>query len=96
MNAAIRALKREALAWGVSVTGFFQGYAGVFQWKVIDLTARAVGGIRRHGGTWGDAFGSTRPKWRSAIRKKCPVTIRPVSARFVHGRLHFLQLEGAD
>jgi 6-phosphofructokinase 1 len=51
MNAAIRAVTREALARGVSVTGFLQGYAGVLQWKTIELTARAVGNMIHHGGT---------------------------------------------
>jgi 6-phosphofructokinase 1 len=51
MNAAIRAVTREALARGISVTGFSQGYAGVLEWKAIELTARAVGGIIQHGGT---------------------------------------------
>jgi 6-phosphofructokinase 1 len=51
MSAAIRAVTREALARGISVTGFSQGYAGVLEWKTIELTARAVGGIIQHGGT---------------------------------------------
>jgi 6-phosphofructokinase 1 len=51
MNAAVRAVTREALARGISVTGFAQGYAGVLKWKTIELTARAVGGIIHHGGT---------------------------------------------
>ena len=51
MNAAIRAVTREALARGISVTGFSQGYAGVLEWKTIELTARTVGGIIQHGGT---------------------------------------------
>ena len=51
MNAAIRAVTREALARGISVTGFSQGYAGVLEGKRIELTARAVGGIIQHGGT---------------------------------------------
>jgi 6-phosphofructokinase 1 len=51
MNAAIRAVTREALARGISVTGFSQGYAGVLEWKTIELTARAVGGIIQNGGT---------------------------------------------
>ena len=51
MNAAIRAVTRAALARGVSVTGFLQGYAGVLESKPIELTARAVGGVIQHGGT---------------------------------------------
>jgi 6-phosphofructokinase 1 len=50
MNAAIRAVTGEALSRGISVTGFFQGYSGVLDWKTIELTARAVGGIIHHGG----------------------------------------------
>jgi hypothetical protein len=51
MNAAIRAVTREALARGICVTGFLQGYAGVLESKTIELTARAVGGVIQHGGT---------------------------------------------
>jgi len=51
MNAAIRAVTREALSRGVTVTGFSQGYAGVLKRKTIELSARAVGGILHHGGT---------------------------------------------
>jgi hypothetical protein len=40
---AIRAVTREALARGISVAGFSQGYAGVLEGKTIELTARAVG-----------------------------------------------------
>jgi len=38
MNAAIRAVTREALAQDVSVTGFSQGYAGVLEWKTIEFS----------------------------------------------------------
>ena len=51
MNAAIRAVTREALARGICVTGFLQGYAGVLESKTIELTARVVGGVIQHGGT---------------------------------------------
>jgi 6-phosphofructokinase 1 len=51
MNAAIRAVTREALSRGVTVTGFSQGYTGVLKRKTIELSARAVGGIMHHGGT---------------------------------------------
>jgi 6-phosphofructokinase 1 len=51
MNAAIRAVTREALARGVRVTGIVHGYAGVLDWKAVELTARAVGGIIHNGGT---------------------------------------------
>ena len=51
MNAAVRAVTREALTRGVRVTGFSLGYRGVLEWKTVELTARAVGGIINHGGT---------------------------------------------
>jgi 6-phosphofructokinase 1 len=51
MNAAVRAVTREALTRGVRVTGFSLGYTGVLEWKTVELTARAVGGIIHHGGT---------------------------------------------
>jgi 6-phosphofructokinase 1 len=51
MNAAIRAVTREPLSRSIRVTGFSQAYVGVLNWKTIELTARAVGGIIHHGGT---------------------------------------------
>mgnify|MGYP002531289777 FL=1 len=40
MNAAIRAVVREALAKGLSVKGIKRGYAGLLQEEIVDMDAR--------------------------------------------------------
>lgn len=57
MNAAIRAVTRSALAHGVKVSGICHGYVGLLEKEVIELDARAVGGIIQRGGTF---LGSAR------------------------------------
>lgn len=37
MNAAIRAVVREALAKGLSVKGIKRGYAGLLQEEIVDM-----------------------------------------------------------
>ncbi len=51
MNAAIRAVVRTGLEKGWQVYGIQQGYAGLGDDLMIDLTARDVGGIIQRGGT---------------------------------------------
>lgn len=51
MNAAIRAVTRTALARGVAVTGFLQGYEGIIKDEAIELASSSVGGIISRGGT---------------------------------------------
>ena len=57
MNAAIRAVTREALSRGVAVSGIMHGYAGLLSKETCPLDARAVGGIIHKGGT---TLGSAR------------------------------------
>ena len=42
MNAAIRAVVREAIAKGKKVKGIKRGYAGLLQEEIIDMEAREV------------------------------------------------------
>jgi 6-phosphofructokinase 1 len=51
MNAAIRAVVRTGLDKGWQVYGIQQGYAGLGEDQMIELTARDVGGIIQRGGT---------------------------------------------
>lgn len=51
MNAAIRAVVRTGLDKGWEVFGIQQGYAGLGDDQMIELTARDVGGIIQRGGT---------------------------------------------
>lgn len=51
MNAAIRAVTREALSRGLTVTGIQHGYAGLINNQTRQLDARSVGGIIHRGGT---------------------------------------------
>lgn len=51
LNAAIRAITRSALAYGVQVIGIHRGYEGLIAGQFTELTSRDVGGILRKGGT---------------------------------------------
>lgn len=51
MNAAIRAVVREALANGVQVKGIRRGYAGLLQEEIVDMDAHSVSDIISRGGT---------------------------------------------
>ena len=51
MNAAIRAVVRQALSNGKKVKGIKRGYAGLLQEEIIDLEARSVSDIIQRGGT---------------------------------------------
>lgn len=51
MNAAIRAVVREALAKGLSVKGIKRGDAGLLQEEIVDMDARSVSDIIERGGT---------------------------------------------
>lgn len=63
MNAAIRAVTREALSRGITVSGVLHGYAGLLKNEIVQLDARAVGGIIHKGGTM---LGSARsPEFRT-------------------------------
>lgn len=51
MNAAIRALTREAIHEGFEVFDIERGYLGIIEEQIIPLSNRSVGGIITQGGT---------------------------------------------
>lgn len=51
MNAAIRAVVREALCKGLNVKGIKRGYAGLLSEEIIDMEARDVSDTIQRGGT---------------------------------------------
>lgn len=51
MNAAIRAVVRQALAKGVSVKGIKKGYQGLLNEEIVDLKRSSVSDIIQRGGT---------------------------------------------
>ncbi len=51
MNAAIRAVVREAIVKGKKVKGIKRGYAGLLQEEIIDMEAKDVSDIIQRGGT---------------------------------------------
>lgn len=51
MNAAIRAVVRQAIAKGKKVKGIKRGYAGLLQEEIIDMDAHSVSEIIQRGGT---------------------------------------------
>ena len=56
MNAAIRAVVREAIAKGKKVKGIKRGYAGLLQEEIIDMEAKDVSDIIQR---WYDLTDST-------------------------------------
>ena len=51
MNAAIRAVVREAIVKGLKVKGIKRGYAGLLQEEIVDMEAKDVSDIIKRGGT---------------------------------------------
>ena len=51
MNAAIRAVVRQAITKGLEVKGIKRGYAGLLQEEIIDMEAKDVSDIIQRGGT---------------------------------------------
>ena len=51
MNAAIRAVVRQAISKGKKVKGIKRGYAGLIQEEIIDMEAKHVSDIIQRGGT---------------------------------------------
>lgn len=51
MNAAIRAVVRQAITKGLNVKGTKRGYAGLLQEEIIDMHAQDVSDIIQRGGT---------------------------------------------
>ena len=52
MNAAIRAVVRQAISEGMEVFGIYDGYAGMVAGKIQPLDASSVGDIISRGGTF--------------------------------------------
>ncbi len=52
LNPCIRAATRMALSLGMAVCGIKRGFAGLMDGEMVDLDARAVGGILGKGGTF--------------------------------------------
>ncbi len=51
MNAAIRAVVRQALSKGLCVKGICRGYAGLLEEQIFDMNGSSVSDISRKGGT---------------------------------------------
>ncbi len=51
MNAAIRAVVRTALSYGLTVKGINRGYSGLLDEEIIDMDAKSVSDIIQRGGT---------------------------------------------
>ncbi len=51
MNAAVRAVTREALCRGVEVMGIYRGYSGLIEGHLKTFAVRDVSNILNHGGT---------------------------------------------
>ncbi len=51
MNAAVRAVTREAMQHGVEVVGIYRGYSGLIAGDVKTFSVRDVSNILNHGGT---------------------------------------------
>ncbi|MBN2746971.1 MAG: 6-phosphofructokinase [Bacteroidales bacterium] len=57
MNAAIRAVVRTAMNYGITVYGIERGYEGLIDNKIVELKSKDVSGIIQRGGTF---LGSAR------------------------------------
>lgn len=51
MNAAIRAVVRTAINYGLNVKGIMRGYAGLLQEEIVDMYSTSVSDIIHRGGT---------------------------------------------
>jgi 6-phosphofructokinase 1 len=70
MNAAVRAVVRTAIRYGLDVTGVEKGYSGIYEKSFLKLDSRSVSGIINKAGT----FLKTRrfPDFKDyKIRKQC-------------------------
>lgn len=52
MNAAIRAVVRASIHYGIEISGIIEGYKGILEKNIIPLSSRNVGGILHTGGTF--------------------------------------------
>ncbi|WP_439241214.1 6-phosphofructokinase [Lonepinella sp. BR2474] len=75
MNAAIRAVVRSALDNGLEVFGIYEGYRGLHQNNIKQLTRYSVSNIINRGGTF---LGSARfPEFKDpAVRAECAEVLR--------------------
>jgi len=70
MNAAIRAVVRTALSYGMEITGIEKGYCGLHEKEFVGLNSRSVSGIINEAGT----FLKTKrfPQFKEKdVREKC-------------------------
>ena len=51
MNAAVRAVVRSAISFGMKVYGVKRGYNGLLHGDVQEMSLRSVSDIMQHGGT---------------------------------------------
>ncbi len=63
MNAAVRAVVRTAVYYGLNVKGIRRGYNGLMEGDIIDLDSRAVSGIIQLGGTM--LYSARSPKFKT-------------------------------
>lgn len=75
MNAAIRAVVREAIVKGLKVKGIKRGYAGLLQEEIVDMEAKDVSDIIERGGT---EFYRQRAAWSLQHRKVSRKVLRSV------------------
>lgn len=52
MNACIRAVVRQALAYDIQPYGVRRGFEGLIDDEIVPLNSRSVGSVMRHGGTF--------------------------------------------
>src|SRR5581483_1362458 len=51
MNAAIRAVVRTGIYYGLEVYGIMRGYSGIIENDIVPMHSRSVDNIIQHGGT---------------------------------------------
>ena len=64
MNAAVRAVVRSAISFGMNVYGVMRGYNGLLNGDVKEMNMRSVSDIIQHGGT--SLFTARRPEFNTA------------------------------
>lgn len=71
MNAAIRAVTREAIARGVEVMGIMRGYSGLIDGDIKPFSLRDVSNILGHGGTM--LYSDRCPEFRTEEGMQCAI-----------------------
>lgn len=69
MNAAVRAVVRTAISFGMNVKGIRRGYNGLIEGDIIDLDVRSVSDIIHRGGTFLYTARSPRFKTEEGIQE---------------------------